>query len=69
ALVVATSDPFLPPPFLRQAVVDRLPHAGLAHVPGPGHYLPVEQPAVFAALIEAFVTGTPSTGTRSLTPA
>jgi pimeloyl-ACP methyl ester carboxylesterase len=56
-LVVATDDPFLPPAFLRQAVVEPIARARLAVLPGPGHYLPVEQPAQTAALLDAFCAG------------
>lgn len=43
--VVATDDPFLPPAFLQQSIVDQLPNARLEHLPGPGHYPQVEMPA------------------------
>ncbi len=56
-LVVGTDDPFLPPAFLRQAVVGPIRGARLAIVPGPGHYVQVERPVETAALLEAFVAG------------
>lgn len=43
--VIATDDPFLPPAFLQQSIVDQLPNARLEHLPGPGHYPQVEMPA------------------------
>ena len=56
-LVVATDDPFLPPDFLRAAVVDPIAGARLAHLPGPGHYVQVERPVETAAILEAFLAG------------
>ena len=54
-LVVATDDPFLPPAFLRQAVVQPIRGARMAHLPGPGHYPQVERPHETAALLGAFL--------------
>ncbi|HEX7029104.1 MAG TPA: alpha/beta hydrolase [Gammaproteobacteria bacterium] len=51
ATVIATDDPFLPPAFLQAAVVDRLPHARLIHLRGPGHYPQFEAPGETAALL------------------
>lgn len=56
-LVVATDDPFLPPAFLRQAVVERIARARLVYLPGPGHYPQAEQPGATAALVESFWAG------------
>ena len=56
--VVATDDPVLPPSFLQSAIVDTIPGATLAHVPGPGHYPQVEAPAALAAVINAFLART-----------
>lgn len=56
-LVVATDDPFLPPAFLKQAVVAPIRNARLAYLPGPGHYPGVERPEETAALISAFLAG------------
>ncbi len=56
-LVVGTDDPFLPPAFLRQAVVNPIRGARLAMLPGPGHYVQAERPRETAAIIEAFVAG------------
>lgn len=56
-LVVATDDPFLPPVFLKQAVVALIRGARLTHLPGPGHYPQVERPAETAALVSAFLAG------------
>ncbi|RKH67476.1 alpha/beta fold hydrolase [Corallococcus llansteffanensis] len=56
-LVVATDDPFLPPLFLKQAVVAPIQNARLTHLPGPGHYPQVERPAETAALLSAFLAG------------
>ncbi|NOK15197.1 alpha/beta fold hydrolase [Corallococcus exercitus] len=56
-LVVATDDPFLPPVFLKQAVVGLIQNARLTHLPGPGHYPQVERPAETAALLSAFLAG------------
>jgi pimeloyl-ACP methyl ester carboxylesterase len=54
-LVVGTDDPFLPPAFLRQAVMSLIRGARLAILPGPGHYVQVERPRETAALLEAFL--------------
>ncbi|MFE8604263.1 alpha/beta fold hydrolase [Archangium violaceum] len=56
-LVVATDDPFLPPAFLREAVVRPIQNARLAYLPGPGHYPQVERPAETAALLTSFLAG------------
>ena len=56
-LVVATDDPFLPPAFLRQAVVQPIRGARMTHLPGPGHYPQVERPHETAALVGAFLAG------------
>lgn len=57
ALVLATDDPFLPPAFLAQAVVARLPRARLVVLPGPGHYPMSERPQATAAVLGAFLAG------------
>ncbi|MBW3566678.1 MAG: alpha/beta hydrolase [Proteobacteria bacterium] len=49
ATVIATDDPFLPAPFLEQAVVARLPRARLDYVPGAGHYPQMELPERIAS--------------------
>ncbi len=56
-LVVATDDPFLPPAFLREKVVNHIQGARLAYVPGPGHYPQVERPVETAAVLSAFLAG------------
>lgn len=56
-LVVATDDPFLPPDFLRAAVVGPIAGARLAVLPGPGHYVQVERPVETAAILEGFFAG------------
>jgi non-heme chloroperoxidase len=56
-LVVATDDPFLPPAFLRQAVVAPIAGARLAVLHGTGHYPAAERPSETAALVEAFLAG------------
>ncbi len=56
-LVVATDDAFLPPVFLRDAVVNPIRRARLAYLPGPGHYPQVERPVEMAALLTAFLAG------------
>jgi non-heme chloroperoxidase len=51
--VIGTDDPFLPPDYLKAAVVSQIPNAEFVHIPGIGHYPQVEAPAVTAAkLIE-----------------
>ncbi|AKF79081.1 alpha/beta hydrolase [Myxococcus fulvus 124B02] len=56
-LVVSTDDAFLPPAFLRQAVVAPIRRARMAHIPGPGHYPHVEHPQETAAVLSAFLAG------------
>lgn len=56
-LVVATDDAFMPPDFLKQAIVSPIKSARLAVLPGPGHYPQVERPRETAALLQAFFTG------------
>ncbi len=56
-LVVATDDPFLPPAFLREKVVNPIQGARLAYLPGPGHYPAVERSAETAALLTSFLAG------------
>jgi non-heme chloroperoxidase len=56
-LVIATDDPFLPLPLLKDAVCSRIPHARLAYLPGAGHYPQHERARETAALITAFLAG------------
>ncbi|MCE9668617.1 alpha/beta hydrolase [Myxococcus stipitatus] len=56
-LVVATDDAFLPPAFLREAVVAPIRRARLTYIPGPGHYPQVESPHETAAVLSAFLAG------------
>lgn len=56
-LVLATDDAFLPPAFLRDAVVKPIRRARLAYLPGPGHYPQVERPTELAALLSTFLAG------------
>ncbi|QSQ11821.1 alpha/beta fold hydrolase [Myxococcus landrumensis] len=56
-LVVSTDDPFLPPAFLREAVVKPIRRARMAHIPGPGHYPNAEHPQETAAVLSAFLAG------------
>lgn len=58
-LVVATDDPFLPPPFLKQEIVARVKAGRLVYLPGPGHYPGVERPRETAALLGAFLAALP----------
>ncbi|NCG22383.1 MAG: alpha/beta fold hydrolase [Rhodobacterales bacterium] len=54
--VIATSDVFLPPAFLRRAVVDPIAGATLHILEGPGHYPQVEAPAATAALLNELLS-------------
>lgn len=56
-VVLGTDDPFLPPAFLKAAVVLPIANARLAILPGPGHYVQVERPRESAALVQAFLAG------------
>lgn len=53
-LVVATSDPFLPPAFLQETVVARIRGAKLTTIEGPGHYPQVERPRALADTLRSF---------------
>lgn len=57
-LVLATDDPFLPPDFLRAAVVDKIAGATFEYLAGPGHYPGVERPSETAAIIRTFIAAT-----------
>jgi pimeloyl-ACP methyl ester carboxylesterase len=56
---VATSDPFLPPDFVQQAVVDPIARAQLHVLEGPGHYPQVEAPGRTATLIQSLLGEAP----------
>ena len=62
-VVGGVHDPMLPPDYLRQEVVQRIPGARLALVDS-GHEIPIELPSHLAALIEAFVAGVAAGGDR-----
>jgi len=47
--VLGTDDPFLPPEFLKQAVVEPIANAEFVYLPGPGHYPQNESPKPTAA--------------------
>lgn len=55
-LVLATDDPFLPPEFLRAAVVELIAGARLQTLAGPGHYPQVERPSETADVVRSFLT-------------
>ena len=55
-LVIGSDDPFLPPDFLRSAVVVPIADARLSIVEGAGHYIQVERPEKTARLIEDFLS-------------
>lgn len=57
ALVLATDDPFFPPPFLTEAYVRKLPRGRLVILPGAGHYPQVERTRETAAILGAFLAG------------
>lgn len=54
-LVVASDDPFLPPEFLKGAVVEPIDDAQLTKIDGAGHYIPVERAEETARVIEDFL--------------
>ena len=54
-LVVASDDPFLPPDFLQQSVVDPIPSACMEIVKGAGHYPQLEAPDETARVILEFL--------------
>lgn len=53
-VVGAEGEPFLPEPFLRQAVVDQIRGARWAMVPNASHFMHIEQPGYVAGLISGF---------------
>lgn len=53
-VVGAQGEPFLPEPFLRQAVVEPIRGARWAQVPEASHFMHIEQPAYVAGLISGF---------------
>ena len=55
-VVAGAHDPLLPPDYLREEIVRKIPAARLALL-DCGHEIPVELPRETGALIEAFVTG------------
>lgn len=57
--VVTTSDPFLPPAFLQQSIVDHIDDASLHVLEGPGHYPMWEAPEETSRLLEALITTKP----------
>jgi pimeloyl-ACP methyl ester carboxylesterase len=54
-LVIATDDPFLPPDFLRAAIVDHIKGATMQTLSGPGHYSVVERSTELAAMVRGFL--------------
>ena len=56
-IVVGADDPFLPPDFLNQAVVDPIRGARFAYLPGSGHYVQIEKTDETAAVLQAFLAG------------
>jgi pimeloyl-ACP methyl ester carboxylesterase len=52
---VGTDDPFLPQPFLRAEVIEKIKGSRFAYLAGPGHYVQVERPRETAAIVEAFL--------------
>jgi len=56
-LAVTTDDPFFPPEFVRSSTTSKIAGARLAVLPGPGHYLTVENPRGTTALLESFFAG------------
>ena len=53
--VVATSDPFLPPALLQEAIVDRIDQAKLHVAEGPGHYPMWEAPKQTSELLASLI--------------
>ncbi len=53
-LVVGSDDPFLPPEFLKAAIVEPIAAAEFAHIEGAGHYVQVERTAEAAELLSSF---------------
>ncbi len=54
--VIATSDPFLSPALLQEAIVDRIDQAQLHVLEGPGHYPMWEDPEQTSALLQALIS-------------
>ena len=53
--MIASEDPFLPPDFLREAVVDPIPDASIEVIMGAGHYVQVEQREASSTVIVDFL--------------
>jgi len=56
--VVTTSDPFLPPAFLQQSIVDHIDDASLHVLVGPGHYPMWEALEETSRMLEALLAAT-----------
>ena len=54
-MVFGTDDTFTPPPFMKEAIVQKAKHGRFVHLPGPIHYPQVERPAGTAAVLNAFL--------------
>jgi pimeloyl-ACP methyl ester carboxylesterase len=54
-LVVGSDDPFLPPEFLDQAVVQPIADARFTHIPQAGHYVQVERTSQTKGALEDFL--------------
>jgi pimeloyl-ACP methyl ester carboxylesterase len=54
-LVIATDDPFYTPEAQWEKTASVIPNARLAHVPGCGHWGPVERPKEIAAVLQGFL--------------
>ncbi|MDW8245926.1 MAG: alpha/beta hydrolase [Sandaracinaceae bacterium] len=57
-VVLATDDPFLPPPLLNDLVVTQVKRGRLVYFPGVGHYPQCEAPQLCAAILNAFLAAT-----------
>jgi len=54
-LVIATDDPFLPPAFLQETIVDPIKNARMVELSGCGHYPQCEKPQETSVLINTFL--------------
>lgn len=54
-LVIGTDDPFLPPDFLKAAVVEPIAQASFHHIAGPGHYPLIEDVSATRDAVMSFL--------------
>ena len=56
-LVIGSEDPFLPPDFLTETVVNPIPGARMEVIQGAGHYVQIEQSQATSKVVIEFLNG------------